>query len=629
MDFLKFTRILIPLILLLNSPVFSQDYYATDPPGLKHWMTEEELLRKDEIGKDFRATDAPSLPVQALSEFGRLKGVLIRYPFGISYALIKEMSLHAKVLTIVSNQTQENTVRSAYSQNGVNLANCEFIHAPTNSYWTRDYGPFFVAEGNQKISVVNFPYNRPRPNDNAIPIHVANYLGMDCYNMNIIHTGGNYMTDGMGVTASTDLVWDENPTLTPQQISQTMNEYMGTSTYHVVPDPNNTYIDHIDCWAKFLAVDKILIRKVPPSHAQFNAIEAAAAYWTQQTSSYGTPYKIFRVNTPNNEPYTNAFILNYKVFVPIMNSSNDAAALAVYQQAMPGYTILGFTGSWQSTDALHCRTKEIPDPGLLQIRHKPLHGLHPERNYHTISTEIVSYSNQPLRTDSLRIYYSYDGVQYNSSLLTSSGDFTYTGQIPFAEAGAEVSYYLSAADRSGRSEKHPFIGQPDPHAFQIAETFKHQLPLNQNWTAISTDLLPYDNIEDIFSSVLEDVVIVQRGAYVWWPEMGINTIGGWDEKDCLLVKMAQPGAIEVLALEKAGKTFSLSAGWNFLPVLSDEEVEVASLFAGNLSKVIIVKEIAGWQVFWPEKQINSIVNLLPGKAYHVKATEDFEVVFPD
>lgn len=629
MDFLKFTRIFIPLFLLISSSVFSQEYYDTNPPGLKHWMTEEELLRKDEIGKDFRATEAPSLPVQALSEFGRLKGVLIRYPFGISYALIKEMSLDAKVFTIVSNQTQENTVRSNYTQQGVNLANCEFIHAPSNSYWTRDYGPFFIAEGNEKVSIVNFPYNRPRPYDNDIPIQVANYLGMDYYNMNIIHTGGNYMTDRMGVTASTDLVWTENPTLTPQQINQTMNEYMGTNTYHVVPDPNNTYIDHIDCWAKFLAADKILIRQVPPSHPQYSAIEAAAAYWSQQTSSYGTPYKIFRVNTPNNEPYTNAFILNHKVLVPVMNNANDAAALAVYQQAMPGYTILGFTGSWQSTDALHCRTKEIPDPGLLQIRHKPLHGLHPERDHYTITAEIVPYSGQSLRADSLRINYSYDGVQFNSSMLASAGDFTYTGQIPFAEAGTGVSYYLSAGDRSGRSEKHPFIGKPDPHTFQIAETFTHQLLLNQNWTAISTDLLPYDNLEDIFSTVLEDIVIVQRGADVWWPGMGINTIVEWDEKDCLLVKMAQPGVIEVLALEKAGKSLSLSSGWNMLPVLSDEMVELTSLFAGNLNKVIIVKEVAGLNVFWPDKQINSIVDLIPGKAYQIKVSEDFVIVFPD
>ena len=43
-----------------------------------------------------------------------------------------------------------------------------------------------------------------------------------------------------------------------------------------------------------------------------------------------------------------------------MNSSWDDS-LEVYRDALPGYEVLGFTGSWQSTDALHCRVRGIPD----------------------------------------------------------------------------------------------------------------------------------------------------------------------------------------------------------------------------------------------------------------------------
>jgi agmatine deiminase len=619
------------LVALLLFPVLfaqTQEAWKTDPPGLKHWMNEEELARKDEIGKDFIASDAPSQPVVALSEFGRMKGVLIRYPFGISYALIKEMSMDAHVITIVSGQSQENTVRNNYAQNGVNLANCQFIHAPTNSYWTRDYGPWFIADGNEKISVINFPYNRPRPNDNAIPTHVANFLGMDIYNMNIIHTGGNYMTDGMGVAASTDLVWSENSSLTPEQISATMNEFLGTIIYHVVPDPNNTYIDHIDCWAKFLDVDKILIREVPSSHAQYAEIEAAAAYWEQQTSSYGSPYQVFRVYTPNNQPYTNSLILNHKVFVPITGSSWDNAALSVYQEAMPGYEILGFTGSWQSTDALHCRTKEIPDPGLLHIKHKPLWGQHPERQQYAISADIIAHSGSQLFPDSIYIHYSINnGRQYELAQMTNISGNTFTGFIPTAQTGDVVKYYLSAADLSGREETHPFIGEPDPHTFNIAETYVHQLQLNQNWTAISTYLLPFDGLEQIFDLILDDLIFVKNGDEIWWPGQGINTINTWDEQACLLVKMNQPAAIEIVALEKAAKNVNLSEGWNWLPVLSENEVNAERLFGKNISKVILLKEIAGIGVLWPEQNINTIGSLQPGKAYLVKTGEDFMITY--
>ena len=52
----------------------------------------------------------------------------------------------------------------------------------------------------------------------------------------------------------------------------------------------------------------------------------------------------------------------------------DDDALESYEEAMPGYEVLGFTGSWESTDALHCRAKGVADRGMLYIRHIPLSG---------------------------------------------------------------------------------------------------------------------------------------------------------------------------------------------------------------------------------------------------------------
>ena len=49
-----------------------------------------------------------------------------------------------------------------------------------------------------------------------------------------------------------------------------------------------------------------------------------------------------------------------------MNSSWDDEALDVYQEALPNHEILPFTGSWVSTDALHCRIKGIPDISLYE-----------------------------------------------------------------------------------------------------------------------------------------------------------------------------------------------------------------------------------------------------------------------
>ncbi len=64
-----------------------------------------------------------------------------------------------------------------------------------------------------------------------------------------------------------------------------VREYLGISTFHITDDPmhaNSNLHDpsfHIDCSAKFLDVDKILIAQVPPDNSQYDECEAVAGYW--------------------------------------------------------------------------------------------------------------------------------------------------------------------------------------------------------------------------------------------------------------------------------------------------------------------------------------------------------------
>jgi len=471
--------IFIFIFLFSFSKIIGQEYNNKRPvKNLKHHMTAEEAKFKHLIGQDFTTSPPPNGPVRNVSEFDRMQGVLIRYPFGISYAVIKEMAENIMVVTIVEDQSEEDYVLNQYNSNGVNTANCEFLHAPTNSYWTRDYGPWYIFDGEGNPGIVDFPYNRPRPLDDEIPVEMANYLGINVYGMDIIHTGGNYMTDGHGNASSSELVWEENPSLTPLDINQLMNDYLGIETYHVVPDPNNSYIDHIDCWGKFLDIDKVLIREVPPTHPQYNEIEATAAYYASQISSYGVPYEVYRVFTPDDQPYTNSLILNEKVQVPVTGSQWDDDAIQAYQDAMPGYEIIGCTGSWASTDALHCRSKGIADLGMLYINHLPLLGSQPDLPDYQIQAEITAHSNLPIYPDSVFLIYKINGGINDTILMSYLGGKTWSGILSNPGWGNEIAYYIFAADQSGRNETHPFIGEPDPHILYVGEPSYPDISVN-------------------------------------------------------------------------------------------------------------------------------------------------------
>ena len=334
-------------------------------------FTDKELQNKHLIYDMGTRTEPPVGPIRSIAEYEPMQGVLIRYPFGISTSLIAAMAEDVKIYCLVSNNL-ENSAYNSMNNGGVNMDNVEFINGSTDSYWTRDYGPWWVVDGNGDIGIVDFTYNRPRPNDNQAPYKVANHLDVAYYSADFISTGGNYMTDGAGISASTHIAYTEQPECNTNNqssvplpgcsyIDNTLEEYYGVDIYHVVADPNNEYIDHIDCWGKFLSTTKILIRSVPSNHSQYDEIEEVADYFSSILTSEGSPWEVFRVYTPSDQPYTNSLILNDKIFVPVMNSSWDDEALEVYEEAMPNHEVLPFTGSWQSTDALHCRVKGIPD----------------------------------------------------------------------------------------------------------------------------------------------------------------------------------------------------------------------------------------------------------------------------
>ena len=451
---------------LFTSLVDADDIFEL-PKGL----TEQEIQRLDQIYEMGRDTDPPALPIRNIAEFEPMQGVLIRYPFGISTEIISELSDDVTIFCLVSIELQD-IANSTMASGSVNMDNVEYILGSTDSYWTRDYGPWWIVNADREVSIVDFTYNRPRPNDNDAPLKIANHLNVPYYAVDIIHAGGNYMTDGLGIAASSDLVYQEN-NIPDESLNNLMEQYYGIQTYHVIDDPNNTYIDHIDCWGKYLSHTKVLIREVPNTHPQYSQIEETAQYFASTLNKWGEPWEVYRIYTPNDEPYTNSLMVNDKVLVPLYGGSWDDDALQTYIEALPGYDVMGFSGTWQSTDALHCRIKGIPDTQMLQISHNPLNdGASPDGVHFTISSNIEDLSNSGLIQDSLKVYWrhSTSDIWQSGPLDQFSNSDTHEewiGYIPALTNEETIEYFITAADGSGRYEKNPPAGW---HSFLAGRT---------------------------------------------------------------------------------------------------------------------------------------------------------------
>ncbi len=463
--------ILLPAILIICAvPALSQDYDLPTPPdwdpvmGAPHGPSEWEKAHEGKIPPPVFTDDPPPSPAVNPAEWERMTGVLIRYPLGISTSIVAEMSEDVVITTIVSSSSQQSSVYNMYQSAGVNMANTDWLIAPSNSMWTRDYGPWFIFTGDNEQGISNHTYNRPyRPDDNMIPVALGQQLGIPVYDLPLIHTGGNHMSDGVGTSMSTVLVYDENPSLSQAQVDQYMFDWLGND-YDVVPDILSSGIHHIDCWAKMLNPGTILAKRLSPPNS---TLEANVAYWESQISPYGKPYEVVRVDCYSSTPYTNSLILNDKVLVPLFGSDLDDDAMQTYQDAMPGYEILGYTGSWVSDDAIHCRTMGITDRYMLRITHVPLLDRENNGQDYPVEAIIHAYSNQPLSAGSPEILWRLEGGGYSSALMTNQGGDIYIGYIPEQANFSTIEYYIHAEDLSGRSENHPFIGAPDPHQFNI------------------------------------------------------------------------------------------------------------------------------------------------------------------
>ncbi|MBQ3843807.1 MAG: agmatine deiminase family protein [Bacteroidales bacterium] len=465
-----------------------------------HYLSEEEM-NTPVRAINFVETDPPTGEPRFVAEFEPMQGVMIRYPLGIPTSLVAQLSNNCHVYCIVSSSYQS-SAQSEFQSAGVNMSNVTFVNAASDSYWVRDYGPWYIFEDKNPAIVDNI-YNRPRPNDDNMSGVFATFWNIPMYGMNLEHTGGNMMEDGRGHGVSDNLVFQENGN-NETNVRNKMRDYLGIDPYHVTIDPQGDYIAHVDCWGKYLAPDKILIARVPQSNQHYADYESVAQYFETTNCCWGYPYRVYRVDEPGGStlaPYTNSLILNKSVYVPLgSNSSYNQQALAVYQEAMPGYEIVGVTNNdwytgWENTDALHCRTRGVMDFGMLFVDHRDVKfGVQEWQDSIAITSKFIAYSGQDLKQDSLIVYYSIDGGAYQVAHMTATGNpDEYVGYIKGYQGESEINYYVFGADESGRRYTQPVFAELDPHHF----TMEEHTPITPTEPTISVNEIVFDEITNV------------------------------------------------------------------------------------------------------------------------------------
>ncbi len=462
-----------------------------------HRLTETEKLQLPAYN-DWRSSQTPGIisilppssPVRTIAEWEELQGLLITWKSYSSMLreIVRAARLECKVILLYESPDNVASITSYLTAGGVDTSNVQFVNTPLNSVWSRDFGPWSAYTNDvDTLITIDWIYNRPRPDDDAVPIAISNLLGTSLYQTttapwDLVHTGGNFMCDGLGTGFSSNLILTDNSLAggfnvshTSAEIDTIMSRFMGISRYIKMTTLPYDNIHHIDMHMKLLDEETLLMGQYPPGMADGPQIEANLQYiLSNYMSCYGTPYKVIRMPMPPDNglyppssgadyfTYTNSSFINKTLIVPTYNIPQDTTALRIYIEALPGYKIVGINSlsSIPALGALHCITKELGTNDPLLISHQALSNTTDTVNDYVITARIQHRTG----IANAYIYYRTDTSQaYVSTPMSPiSSTANWSGQIPAQPAGSTVYYYISADAVSGKQQVRPM---PAPNGY--------------------------------------------------------------------------------------------------------------------------------------------------------------------
>lgn len=446
-------------------------YAYAVPPDQKHLPIGLAPHEKNLSVRRQSATAPPVGEVRSLAEWDESDAVMTLWS---NSSLLGELSKRGNVKLLADTSSDVQWWKDYIADHNLPADKFSYFVVPTDSMWVRDYGPWFILDGNRNFGVVDNNYNRPRPNDDVVPRFISQTLNVPFFHTGLTHTGGNFYNDNQGAGFSSTLVYTENKSLTKDQINARMKSFLGIERYTTSPLGVKVTIEHLDTFGKLVAPDTWVFAEFATSSRFYNDAENMVAKLKAQKSPYGTPYKIYRLKmvslggADSFRAYLNSFISNGALYFPTYgNDQSDKYARDVYQQALPGYEIVGVdNGGTEWGDSVHCRNRNLLKKDTLFIFPTVADFGSEGHGPFQISAEVVTVGADLV--DSPQLNWSWNGVVMPPVMMNAAGPARqYTAQLPEQAASGKLSFYISAKDSLGRSKSAPLLAEKHPIIVEI------------------------------------------------------------------------------------------------------------------------------------------------------------------
>jgi|GEM_PF-5243924 len=159
----------------------------------------------------------------------------------------------------------------------------------------------------------------------------------------------------------------------------------------------------------------------------------------------------------------------------------------------------------------------------------------------------------------------------------------------------------------------------------------YNLTLSNGWNTVSlyTYLKEY-SIEKLFAPVKSSSLVIKDGmGGVFWPAFNFNSIVKWDLTKAYQIYLKIDTLLNITGVPINPQTFplSLKTGWNLVPYLYSASYPIEEMLSSINDELIIVKDNNG-NVYWPNYNFNTIVNMLPCQGYYIYVDTITTLTYP-
>lgn len=297
--------------------------------------------------------------------------------------MIKALEGSERVELLVLDEEMKERAREKLAAGGVSKEAVSFRMTDYADVWLRDTGPVFVRDGSGGKVITKWIFNAwgdkfpELMKDGEIPGKIAGWKNLPLVKAEAVVEGGAIDVNGAGMCLTTEqclLNENRNPGMTKRDLEKFLGDFLGVRKAIWLGDGllNDHTDGHIDEIARFVSRDTIVCAfEDNEDDENYAVLQANYEILSAATDLDGKPFNIIKLPMPHVRyddgekapvSYTNFYIGNKVVLVPVFNDVNDERALEILGQCFSGRRLVPIDCSdiIYGGGAIHCMTQQEP-----------------------------------------------------------------------------------------------------------------------------------------------------------------------------------------------------------------------------------------------------------------------------